>query len=1007
MSYKFGYPYILEFNYDYIEQVLLSSLRAGAGYSSSLTLALGSNNLRFDNFVPRPDSVKISFDGQRGARLVARFHLASGTVTPVIDHFEISASLGGDIVPGRKLHIGAVSGGSIKARSANGTEIAVGTITRSEMENLGLKAKAELDIRLNTREFIMDFTEANVGGRSSGLVVGLFGPTATAPRIPPDAPGTTYPKLPSPEPKVFDTYPGHLSKTARFGLGVDTHMLVIGINYVAAYVARAAFLPFGVKLSIGSIDTKITNLNWPSSFEVTSEIQGSVQSTNAFFPSGAKRIRLAGAGKSRLIKPDKRSLKKFRLETEVLHFQEFDEGKQDWNAPNTLIRGRGNAWVVASDAEFPTNNEPNDIEPVELTKLTGPKDFMFAEGTGRAPVWAAPDGSIVPPNLGVITVRKGETVQFSAQNASAPVGQKRVPLVIFAVDAPTGVTVTNVPSRIEAGKAGSLDVTFTGNGYKKQDLIFFTNDGIFKFSLEVYAEDGKFTTAKTVKVVAKHFRDYTGAGGPIGSERGIAHFDVVWVSGPPVDISVSRSNPVSEFDLIGPTSFRLARSKRQQTFTVHYDAGMRRPWQPLLEEEVSFKSAAPPTITPVRIIGSITRPHIYIPDILMAIIARGYQHGQIKDAILRMERFLKSLKDGPNIPLPPGPGPRPLPPYATDWVIVRAPALPAGNEFAFTTTSGETLTNALDPESVGAMGLIQVRPELEGTFRVGEAPDPEAWLDVLFEFWSARELAHKELAEPAAAIAWHDGMLLVASGNRIVGYSVSRTGTMRWSAEEDLPWSVNGVWQAGGGLLFQNEDQWLYSPVGVGAGLVVVQARPADFPIELAASVSFTQMIVAGEGRLQILTIGDDIETVAEVEAPLPVTNIAVVAPNRAVLIGPDGCAIARVGDPGESEGSFVVEPFYLEPVLRFEIFDRSLLVIGHDGTGRMIDLWAEHPKVVATVNLEALHDEAGIGVEAQWSRDGTGRAAIIASGGHRLEISETVVRPPRTELFDEDVEII
>lgn len=998
MSYKFGYPYILEFDYDYVAQVLLSSLRASVEYSASLTLSLGGKSVRFDNFVPRPEAVTLSHDGQKGGRIVATFRLASGIATPAVDRYEISAPLGGAMVPGRKLHLGAAGGATIKALTAGGTEVAAGTISNTEAKKLGLNAKAEMGFRLNSTEFVMDFTKAEVGGRVTSIVVGLHGAKATAPKTN-GAPGTTHPPFPAPDPKAFANYPGNLSGTAKFGTAVDTHMLEIGLNYVASYVAVDNLSNWGVSISIGSIDSRVTALNWPISYTVSSDIRGTVTKGNIFVGEGPKRIKLNGTGVPGLLRKDTNKPKELRLVSTVLNFQQFDEGKQDWDGPNGIIKGWV-AWVVATRAEFETQNEPDDIEPVNLSKLAGPKDFMFAEGGGGAPEWQGADGSVTHPQSGTITLRKGETTRFDTANAAAASGKKRVPFVVFAVDAPPGITVGKLPARIDPGKSGTLDVSFNGTGYRKQDIIFYTNDGVFKFPLEVYAEDGKYAVANTVKVVAKNFRDYTRAGGSIGSDRGIAHFSAVWVSGPPVDVTVTRPNRVAEFSLIGPSSFRLSSSNRQQTFTVHYDAGMRRPWQPLLEEEILFTTPAPPTIKRVRISGSITRPHIYIPDIMMPIVARAYQHGQIKDAIVRMERFLKSLKEGPDIPLPPGPGPRPMPPYATDWAVVRAPALPAGNEFAFVSTSGETLTSAADREQVGAMGLMHLPEGLEGAFHVGEAPDDEAWLDVLFEFWSVREWSHTDLSEPASAMAWHGDKLVIASGNRITEHAVSRIGRVSWTSEAEMEWSADGIWPAGRGLLLQSEGALHLSPVGVAEGLAIGRSRTAEFPIEIAACVSFSHLIVVGEGRVQLLNIDNEMEPVAEAGIYIPVTNALVVAPNNAVLIGPEGCAIARVVDDG-----LVVEQFHHDPVHRFEAFGRSLLVVGHDGLGQMIDLWADWPKVVAEVNLEALPEETGIAVEAMQVGNGSGRTAIAKGGGYRLEVRETVQRLPRTELFDEEME--
>lgn len=998
MSYKFGYPYILEFDYDYVAQVLLSSMRAGVGYSTSLALSLGGKSVRFDNFVPRPEAVTISHDGQKGGRIVARFRLASGAATPAIDRYEISAPLGGAMASGRKLHLGATGDATIKALTTGGTEVAAGTISKAEADKLGLNAKAAMGFRLNSTEFVMDFTKAEVGGRAGSIVVGLHGTRATAPRGS-IAPGIVHPPFPTPDPKKFANYSGNLSSTAKFGTAVDTHLLEIGLNYVASYVAVDNLSKWGVNISIGSIDTRVTALNWPMSYTLTSDIRGTVTQGNIFVGKGPKRIKLNGSGVPGLLRKDTKDPRELRLVSTVLNFQQFNEGKQDWDGPNGAIKGWV-AWVVATRAEFETRNEPDDIEPVELSTLAGPKDFMFAEGGGSAPEWQGADGTITHPRSGTITLRKGETTRFVTGNAAAVSGKKRVPFVVFAADAPSGVTVGKLPARVEPGKSGGIDVTFNGTGYRKQDLIFYTNDGVFKFPLEVYAEDGKYAVANTVKVVARNFRDYTLAGGSIGSDRGIAHFSAVWVSGPPVDVTVTRPIPVAEFSLIGPSSFRLSSSNRQQSFTVHYDAGMRRPWQPLQEEDILFTTPAPPTIKRVRISGSITRPHIYIPDILMPIIARAYQHGQIKDAIVRMERFLKSLKEGPDIPLPAGPGPRPMPPYATDWAVVRAPALPAGNEFAFVSTSGQTLTSVTDHEAVGGMGLMHLPEGLEGVFHVGEAPDEEAWLDVLFEFWSVRDWSQTGMSEPASAMAWHGDKLVVAAGNRITEHAVSRRGRLSWSSEVEMDWPVEGLWPAGRGMLLQSEGTLHLSPVGVGEGLAIGQSRGADFPIEVAACVSFSHMIVAGEGRVQLLHIGGEMETVAEAGIYIPVTNALVFAPNNAVLIGPEGCAIARVLDDG-----LVVEQFHHDPVHRFEAFGRSLLVVGHDGLGCMIDLWADWPKVVAEVNLEALPEETGIDVEAMQAGNGSGWTAVATSGGYRLEVRETVPRLPRTELFDEEME--
>lgn len=998
MSYKFGYPYILEFNYDYVAQVLLSSLRAGIGYSASLTLSLGGTSIRFDNFVPRPEAVSISHDGQKGGRIVATFRLASGVVTPAIDRYEISAILGGAMVPGPKLHLGANGGATIKAFTANGSEVVAGTISRTEAEKLGLRAKAELGFRINTTEFVMDFTTAEIGGRAGSIAVGLHGAKATAPTTS-TAPGTTHPPFPTPDPGAFANYPGHLSSKAKFGTAVDPHMLETGLNYVASYVAANNLAAWGINITISSIDTRLTGLNWPISYTVTSEVRGIVTKGNIFVGEGPKRIKLNGTGLPRLIVGSTNGPKELRLDSTVQNFQQFEDGKQDWGSPNGAIKGWV-AWVALTRANLEPHNEPDDIEPVDLTTFAGPKDFMFAEGPGTAPEWHGADGSIAHPLSGTITLRKGETTRFDAGNARAASGKKRVPFVVFAADAPPGVTVRGLPLRINAGNSAGLDVSFNGTGYHKQDLILYTNDGVFRFPLEVYAEDGKYATANIVNVVAKNFRDYTLAGGSIGSDRGIARFSAVWVSGPPVDITVTRPNRVAEFSLIGPAVFRLSSSNRQQTFTVHYDAGMRRPWQPLLEEEILLTTPAPPTIKRVRISGSITRPHIYIPDILMPIVARAYQHGQIKDAVLRMERFMKSLKEGPDIPLPPGPGPRPMPPYATDWAVVRAPALPAGNEFAFVATSGETLTSASDREPVGAMGLMHVPEGLEGTFHVGEAPDDESWLDVLFEFWSVREWSYADLSEPASAIAWHGDKLVVAAGNRITEHAVSRQGRLTWSGEVEVEWPVDGLWPAGHGLLLQSEGELHLSPVGVGQGLAIAQTRTGDFPIEVGACVSFSAMIVVGEGRVQLLRIDGEMEPVAEAGVYIPVTNALVIASDNAILIGPEGCAIARVVGDG-----IVVEQFHHDPVLRFEALGRSLLVIGHDGVGHMIDLWAEWPRVVAEVNLDALPEETGIAVEAMQAGNGSGRTAIATSGGYRLEIRETAQRLPRTELFDDDME--
>lgn len=997
MSYKFGYPYILEFDYDYVAQVLLSSLRASVEYSALLTLSLGGQSVRFANFVPRPETVTISHDGQKGGRIVVAFRLASGSVTPAVDRYELSAALGGAIVPGRKLHVGATGDMTIKMFTANGSEAAAGPINNSESKKLGLNAKAELGYRVNTDEFVMDFTTAEVGGRAGSIVVGLHGSKATAPKTN-NAPGTTHPPFPAPDPALFKNYPGNLSSTAKFGTGVDIHMLETGINYVASHVATDKLAAFGITISISSIDTKVTALNWPISYTATSDVRGTVTKGNIFVGKGPKRIKLNGTGLPRLVVSRTNGPKELRLDSTVQDFQQFDDGKQDWGSPNGMIKG-WMAWVAVTRANLAGHNEPDDVEPVDLTKLSGPKDFMFAEGPGSAPEWQAADGSITHPVSGTITLRKGETTRFDTGNAGAVSGKKRVPFVVFAVDAPPGVTVSKLPAQIDAGKSGGLDVSFNGTGYRKQDLVFYTNDGVFKFPLEVYAEDGKYATANVVNVIARNFRDYTLAGGSIGSDRGIAHFSAVWVSGPPVDITVTRPNRVAEFTLIGPSSFRLSSSNRQQTFTVHYDAGMRRPWQPLLEEEILFTTPAPPTIKRVRISGSITRPHIYIPDIMMPIVARAYQHGQIKDAIVRMERFLKSLKEGPDIPLPPGPGPRPMPPYATDWAVVRAPALPAGNEFTFVSTSGETLTSATDREEVGAMGLMHLPAGLEGVFHVGEAPDDEAWLDVLFEFWSVREWWHSDLSEPASALTWHGDKLVVASGNRVTENAVSRLGRASWSSEVELEWPVEGLWPAGRGLLLQSEGTLYLSPVGVGEGLAIGRSRTAEFPVEVAACVSFSHLIVVGEGRVQLLDIAGEMEPIAEAGIYIPVTNALVVAPNSAVLIGPEGCAIARVVD-----GGLVVEQFHHDPVHRFEAFGRSMLVIGHDGLGHMIDLWADWPKVAAEVNLDALPEETGIAVEAMQAGNGSGRAAVATGGGYRLEVRETVQRLPRTELFDEEM---
>jgi len=998
MSYKFGYPYILEFDYDYVAQVLLSSLRAGVEYTASLTLSLGGQSVQFDNFVPRPEAVTISHDGQKGGRVVALFRLASGTATPSVDRYEISAPLGGAVLFARKLQLGAVGNATVKALAANGSELAAGGISKLEMEKLGLRAKAEMDIRIDTNEFVMDFTVAEVGGRSGSIVVGLYGPKATAPKLP-SAPGITHPRFPTPDANTFSSYPGNLTSKAEFGAAVDQHMLETGLNYVVNYRALAELTAVGINITINSIDTKVTGLNWPISYTASSEIRGTVNNFNIFVSEGPKRLKLNGTGLPRLVAAGKNNLKTLRLDSTSSSLQEFKDSDQDWGAPNTAVKGWA-AWVAATEAEFPTHNEPNDIEPVELTTLTGPKDFMFGEGPGNAPEWSGADGSVKPPASGRITLRKGETVRLDVRNAPALAAKRRVPFVVFAFDAPTGVAVAKLPTRVDAGKSGVIDVSFSGTGYQKQDLILYTNDGVFKVPLEVYAEDGKYATANTVNVVAKNFRDYTRAGGSIGSDRGVAQFSAVWVSGPPVDITVTRPNRVSEFDLIGPSVFRLSSSNRQQTFTVHYDAGMRRPWQPLLEEEVLFTTPAPPTIKRVRISGSITRPHIYIPDVLMPIVARAYQHGQIKDAIVRMERFLNSLKEGPDIPLPPGPGPRPMPPYATDWAVVSAPALPAGNEFAFVSTSGETLTTAMDRDRVGAKGLMHLPGGLEGVFHVGEAPDDEAWLDVLFEFWSVREWSHTDLSEPVSAMAWHGDKLVVASDNRVTEHAVSRLGRVNWSSEAEMDWPVDGLWPAGRGLLLQSEGALHLSPVGVGEGLAIGRSRTADFPIEVAACVSFSHLIVVGEGRVQLLEIANEMEPVAEAGIYIPVTNALVVAPNSAVLIGPEGCAIARVVDDG-----LVVEQFHHDPVHRFEAFGRSLLVIDPDGLGQMIDLWVDWPKVEAAVNLEALPDETGIAVEAMQAGNGGGRTAIVSSGGYRLEIRETVKRLPRAELFDEEME--
>ena len=995
MTYRYGYPYIVEFSYNYVAQALLSDMRNKAAYVSALSLTLGQSTLSFNTFVPRPEKAVIRHDGSKDAKVTATFAIATGTISSGIVRYEIEAGLSASMASGKTLRIASAGGGMIKAYDSNGAVSASGSIDQKQAEALGMRAFASLDLKVDTREIIMPVDTVKLIGRKSGIAIGLAGKSATAPKIS-GAPGTTYPALQTPDPKVFDTYPGYLTSGSEFGFGVDDDIYEMGLNYVASYVLVDRLDKSGIILTVLSASSSVTGRAWPTSLNARADIRANVtQGHILFLAEGIHRVRLNGVVIPSIVQPGPKLPWELRLAATLTSFQQFDEQGQKWKGEDTRVSGWA-AWVAPIQARFTARSEPSELEPLELTRPTGPTDFIFADGTGKAPVWDAADGDMTTAVVQPIPIRRGEKAEIDVTSSGAATGRERVPYLVLAAEVPAGVTTTRLPLGIAAGSTAKMELTNTDTGYRKEDITFHTNDGSKTFSLELYHEDGKYAVASMVPVIAKNFRDHTLAGGPIGSDRGIATFTVAWTSGAPVNLTISRPNPQPEFRLNGPSRFRLTGSQRRQSFTVEFDAGMRRPTDPDLIEEIEIKSPSEASPRIIRLAGRVTRPPIYIPDVLMPIWAMAYEYTQFMNAITEMEKFKKSLEEGPDIPLPPGPGPDPLPPFVTEWAVISAPNLPAGNEFGFRETNGRVATSSIYSGDAGAFGLVDVTGETVGTFMVGEPPEPEAYAEVLLQFWAVREMSRTHRPEPLSGIAWQGDTLIAAAGTSIDALAVGASGQLTDIASEGFLAPIDGIWPADQDLLVQSEGELHLLAALPGEGMDPLGAVATPFPVREACLFKDDHMLALGEDQALVIGLGDTPEIVSHSHLGFAASFIEMLEPSRALLVGANGAGLAWWDG-----GVLAFEQFYHEPVARVEVFGDSLLFISPSGSGRLIRTGREWPRVAADVDLGERAGIVGVPVEARIARSTSGRMAGLVDDGHGIAIRDVVQRRPLVRLAD------
>ncbi len=990
MSYRYGYPYVLELSYDYVAQVLTSALRSEATYRKSISLNLGGAiNFTIVDYVPRIRQVRLAYDGGTGVTSEVTIEHASGSLPPPYKSFVLTGTLEALIRAGQFVAIGARGRPDFEIAFLNdkGAEIAKDKIDHSSALQLGLRGWAHFAFDIKTTEIYLTMSAARLEGRKSGIVVGTYGASATAPRGA-AAPGTTYQALPSPTPARLTQYKGYLGTTAQIGVAVDDFLLEIAGAYVGGYLAVEFFKSLGVTAAIQSATATVDKIAWPTSVSMHADATIDITTEHWLFGKGIKTLRFNGEGPPyhRIPDPGGPARSSIEVRLALQSFQEWDVQSQRWGDPNTMIKGHQQIWLSTINTEYGKGGRAIDIDPVAIGISGQMTDMLYVEGQGSAVPWDNPKGSIAAKNNErILYVRKGVGIELDAANAAAQPGHGRVDFKVLSHTAPPGLRVTGLPLSVAPGVRTPIGLINDATGYTSGEIVFITNDGAMKLPVEMFEIEGQYGVPGKVVVKATNFRDYREAGGFAGSDFGHASLSATWVPGPPSVLTVSRPSPRSEFSIVGPSTFVLSKQNPRQTFQITFNAGLRRPTEPPLVERIEIKSATESSPRTIELVGEVLRPQVYIPDILLGIVALAYEYSQMKDAVFQMQRYRERMNQGPILPRPAGPGPDPLPPFAFDWMIARAPLLRNGASLAFKSTADEPLASSTGTEEYGALGVIAADPETAGYFDVVPPPASDAWIELMLEYWTERVWSKQPFGEPIRALTWWGNRLLAGTEDCIKTFDLSRSGRLTPGSEFRMEDAVEGLWATADRVMIFAAGELRIADGLDEHDLSASYRYPMDRPPTALAPMLDNDVLLFCEGRAQLVRLGPGLEVISDHPIDGSVSLLLPVGIGSLLAFSREQCFLVRYFGEGME-----IEPVgNIPPIARVVPLDRTLVLRHWSGEISVMGAFASGLRIAGRVDRPPPLASFGIPVAGISAADGTGRIAAFDRETGKLTLRE------------------